>query len=69
MGIVAGLVLVLVRLTSQFGGLVLESFPVHDTVIALSVCFGCSLLLATIAAIYPAWVASRMAPMEAMRVD
>ena len=29
----------------------------------------CSLLLAAIAAIYPAGVAARMAPMEAMRVD
>jgi ABC-type antimicrobial peptide transport system permease subunit len=35
----------------------------------MGVCFACSLLLATVAAIYPARVAARMAPMEAMRVD
>jgi ABC-type lipoprotein release transport system permease subunit len=27
------------------------------------------MLLAMLAAVYPAWVASRMAPMEAMRVE
>lgn len=68
-GIIAGFVLVLGRLGAQFGGFAVEGFPVREILTALAVCFGCSLVLTTVAAIYPAWVASRMAPMEAMRVD
>jgi ABC-type lipoprotein release transport system permease subunit len=30
---------------------------------------GAGMLLAMLAAVYPAWAASRMAPMEAMRVE
>ena len=68
-GILLGYLIVFLRLTLHYGGLVYENLPGGDLVTAFVVCFCCSMLLATLAAIYPAWVASRMAPMEAMRVD
>lgn len=69
LGIVVGFIIVLVRLGLQYRSLVFENFPAADLLMAMGMCFCCSLLLAMFAAIYPAWVASRMAPMEAMRVD
>jgi len=68
-GIVLGFLIVLVRLLVGYGGLVFVHFPWADMALTFVIGFCCSLVLAIVAAIYPAWVASRMAPMEAMRVD
>jgi len=68
-GMIIGFLIVLVRQTASYGGMLYRDFPVGDMLTTLGVCFACSLLLASIAAIYPARVAARMAPMEAMRVD
>jgi hypothetical protein len=68
-GIILGFLIVLVRMLISYGGLVFAKFAGTDMLLAFVICFLCSLLLATVAAIYPAWVASRMAPMDAMRVD
>ncbi|NUN94173.1 MAG: ABC transporter permease [Verrucomicrobiae bacterium] len=67
LGIGAGIALV--RQTWEFGGRLFANFPWADALVASALCLGCSILLAAIAAIYPAGVAARMAPMEAMRVD
>jgi len=76
MGVIGGLIgtmlgfsIVFLRQLSSHGGLLFENFPTGDMLRTLLVCFACSLLLAAVAAIYPAQVAARMAPMEAMRVD
>ena len=68
-GIVVGTAIVLLRLGAAYGGLMFERFPTGDMVRMFVACFSCSLLLTAMAAMYPALVASRMAPMEAMRVD
>ena len=68
-GIIVGFLVVMGRLTLQYRLLTFSNFPVTDVLVTFAACFLCSLLLAAVAAIYPAWVASRMAPMEAMRVD
>jgi hypothetical protein len=68
-GIVLGVVVVMLRMMIEYRSLVFTNFPTPDILTTFGVCFLCSLLLAAVAAIYPAWVASRMAPMEAMRVD
>ena len=68
-GAAVGLVLGLGRGWWDFGGLAFAQLPGW----ALLTCAGISLVagivLAAGAAVYPAWVASRLAPMEAMRVE
>lgn len=68
-GLVLGFVIVMARQLWSHGALVFTSFPTADILRCGGYCLGCSLLLATLAAVYPSWVAARMAPMEAMRVD
>ncbi len=68
-GTVLGLMIVLVRQAITYGGVLFERFPAGDLALTFAACFCCSLLLASLAAIYPATVAARMAPMEAMRVE
>ena len=68
-GLVLGFVIVMVRQLWNHGALVFASFPTADILKCSGYCLGCSLLLATLAAVYPSRVAARMAPMEAMRVD
>jgi ABC-type lipoprotein release transport system permease subunit len=69
LGMVIGAIIALGRQLLDSGGRVLAHFPVADTLTGAGICLACSVLLAAIAAIYPAGIASRMAPMEAMRVD
>lgn len=68
-GTVLGMIIVLVRQSMAYGSVLFERFPTGDVALTLGACFCCSLLLAGIAAIYPALVAAKMAPMEAMRVE
>lgn len=69
LGMFAGLALVLAVFWTRYRGMVFERFPAGDILWTMLFCLGCSLALAMVAAIYPARVASRMAPMDAMRVD
>lgn len=68
-GMLAGFGVALVRQVWSHGTLVFDRFPTTDTLYAFITCFACSLLLTAVASMYPARVAARMAPMEAMRVD
>jgi hypothetical protein len=68
-GLAAGVAAVLVYWVSFFGGLVISDFPVWDVLLNMAISTAAGCLLAMLAAMYPAWVASRMAPMEAMRVE
>ncbi len=68
-GIVAGSLIALIRQSISYGALVYERFPVADVLIGAAICFGCSILLTAFASVYPARVAARMPPMEAMRID
>lgn len=69
-GVVVGLVLALLRGLVDYGGLLtLASHAVVDVLIAAVVALVVGLLLATFAAVGPSWVAARLAPMEAMRVE
>jgi ABC-type lipoprotein release transport system permease subunit len=68
-GAVLGLVLVLLQAWITFGSAFWGAFPVHGLVQASSIAVGCGLGLAIIGALMPAFQASRMAPIEAMRVD
>ena len=68
-GMVVGFLIVLARMSVTYGGMLYEKFPFGSIWYACLMCLACSLVLSAVAAIYPARVASRMAPMEAMRVD
>ncbi|MEM6854974.1 MAG: ABC transporter permease, partial [Planctomycetota bacterium] len=69
-GVVLGLLLTLLRGFAEFGTLMgrgLEGWSQLLTASALSL--GVGVLLAALAAVGPSWIASRLAPMEAMRVE
>jgi putative ABC transport system permease protein len=68
-GMLVGFLIVLGRMSMVYGGMLYERFPFGNIWYSFLVCLACSLVLSAVAAIYPARVASRMAPMEAMRVD
>jgi hypothetical protein len=68
-GVLLGLLLAVIRCGSAFGWYTSLYFPVLDVLKNIGVSTAAGMLLAMLAAVYPAWVASRMAPMEAMRVE
>ncbi len=69
MGMLVGLLLSLAKGGWFFGGHLVWYFPALGLIICGLACIVAGLLLATLASIYPSWLASRMAPMEAMRVE
>jgi len=69
LGVVLGLLLSLVRQFMSFGRYAFLYFPGTHVVAAVGLALLVGMTIATIAALYPSWVASRMAPMEAMRVE
>ena len=68
-GTVIGLTLALVKCLALFGGHLFTAFPGLTLVAAGTACVFTGVLLSTLASIYPSWSASRMAPMDAMRVE
>lgn len=68
-GMLIGLFIGSIKQIIFYGTMVFDNFPTTPILGVLVISFSCSLLLALLAAIYPAFVASKMAPMEAMRVD
>jgi hypothetical protein len=57
------------RMRLAFGNILWESFQPVDMVVACLLAIVMGVLMAAIAAVYPSFSASRMAPMEAMRID
>jgi len=68
-GVVLGLLLALARCGNWYGMYTFYYFPIGQVALNMFVSMAAGMLLAMLAAVYPAWVASRMAPMEAMRVE
>lgn len=68
-GTVVGMLLSLSKGGWLFGSHLLIYLPWLGLALAGLACVFAGLLLATLASIYPSWMASRMAPMEAMRVE
>jgi hypothetical protein len=69
LGMGCGLLFSLLKGSWLYGAHLLWYFPLLGLLAACTICIFAGLLLATLASIYPSWVASRMAPMEAMRVE
>ena len=68
-GATAGLLLGSLRTLMSAGLLALRSPPAGPLLAAFGACVGLGIVLSVIAAVYPAWAAARLAPMEAMRVE
>ena len=46
-----------------------ENFPIGTVGSAAGIAIAVSIVISALAAVYPAWVAARLAPMEAMRIE
>lgn len=69
-GAVLGLVLAVLRAWAEYGNLVWPALDVwEELATGAGLAVGVGVVLAAVAAVWPAWVASRLAPMEAMRVE
>jgi len=68
-GIFLGLLLGMTRSLWGFGTLALANLPLLLLLGSAGVCIVVGVVLAAMAAVYPAWVAARLAPMEAMRIE
>jgi len=68
-GMLIGFVLSLLKCTAIFGVYLYAYFPLLGVAGAGCICVAAGVLLSTLASIYPSWMASRMAPMEAMRIE
>lgn len=69
LGAVIGFLLVLVQGSIRFGGPFWSSFPTGGLGAAAGISLACGLVLAVAGALLPALKASRMHPIEAMRID
>jgi len=68
-GVFLGLFLAFLRGMIGYGGLVFESIQLRDLAIISVLSFFTGIVIAGLAAMWPSWTASRLAPMEAMRVE
>jgi len=57
------------RMVVAFGVSVIASVPAMDLLTGMLIAVGLGVVLAAIAAVYPAFKAARLAPMEAMRIE
>jgi putative ABC transport system permease protein len=68
-GVVAGTILSLISATSSYGLIAMHELPVGRVLLDAAFCFAVGVGLTVAGAVYPAWEAARMQPVEAMRVE
>lgn len=69
LGATAGFLVAAARCATLYGSLFLRSFPAGGFITCFVSSVAVGILLSALASIQPSWSASRMAPMEAMRVE
>jgi putative ABC transport system permease protein len=68
-GSLLGLVLGAMRSVAAYGWMGLTEMPVGSVLATAGMAMGVGLVISAMAAVYPAWAAARLAPMEAMRIE
>jgi hypothetical protein len=68
-GLAIGLALGIIRTWAAYGWLAVEAIPALNMLTASAFSLVLGVLISALAAVYPAWVAARLAPMEAMRIE
>ncbi|MDP6059877.1 MAG: hypothetical protein QGH33_13345, partial [Pirellulaceae bacterium] len=68
-GSTVGVLISLGRMVLGFGTWTTAVIPLEQLMIALAGSVFLGVILAAIAAVYPSFMAARMAPMEAMRIE
>jgi predicted lysophospholipase L1 biosynthesis ABC-type transport system permease subunit len=69
LGILLGMGLAVGRGTISFGMLAFDAMPWTDLMWCAALSLLAGMMLAVLSAVGPAWMAARLAPMEAMRID
>ena len=69
LGAVVGLAIAVVRGATLYGAHLARYFPAGEVALCFLVSVAAGVLLSALASVQPSWSASRMAPMEAMRVE
>jgi len=68
-GALLGTVLGILRSGLAYGSMAISHLPGLSLLSAAAISFGLGVVLSVLAAVYPAFVAARLAPMEAMRIE
>ncbi len=68
-GMGVGFLIAVGKTMISFGWDTFTNFPVGGVFLSALISFCCGVALSILASIYPSWAASRMAPMEAMRIE
>jgi len=69
LGVVVGFLLGWLRSWGSYGWMALTAFPWANVLLTALLTVIVSLVISAMAAVYPAWAAARLAPMEAMRIE
>jgi ABC-type antimicrobial peptide transport system permease subunit len=68
-GLIVGLLLSFAAAAANYGGYAWKNLPLPELSIAVATCLCVGIALTIAGALYPAWQAARMQPIEAMRVE
>lgn len=68
-GALLGVLLGVLRSSWKYGWASMQHFPAGDVSVAAGLAVAMGVVISALAAVYPAWVAARLAPMEAMRIE
>ena len=68
-GVIVGLALSLISIAARYGEYAWKDVPVGQLLLRVATCLLVGIALTVAGAVYPAWQAARMQPIEAMRVE